>query len=507
MKPALIFLNLLLVVMTSGYGSVLGDFDSGLDVGSPSLSGQSQYNDDDQSYLISGAGYNIWFERDEFHFLHNKLAGNFILTANFDLLGEGKNAHRKVGWMVRQSLDDDAAHFSAALHGDGLTVAQWRDSKGASMDSDKESRKTLADCDVLQLERAGDTFIFRAARRGELLQEIGTATLDALSGQVLAGLFICSHDEGVVERAKVWNVRIDFPVPDDYNPYQSGHLRSRLETMDVFTGERRIVWEHDERFEAPNWTLDGELLIFNMNGLLYKIPAEGGEPYVMDTGSVDSANNDHGISFDGKLMAISHRRELPDGKSGSAIYVVPIEGGEPELVVGETPSYWHGWHPDNERVVYVAKREKGVPFNIFEANIKTGEERQLTFFDANHVDGPEYGPEGKWLYYNGSQTGPMQIWRMSEDGSKTEQLTFDELNDWFPHISPDEKWLVYISFPTTIRKDSHPSYKRVHLRLMNIETRESKVIAYLYGGQGTINVPSWSPDSRRIAFVSNEGGN
>ncbi|MEX0321793.1 MAG: TolB family protein [Puniceicoccaceae bacterium] len=506
MKPLKAVYLLTLSVMNIGYAVNMGDFDAAIDIGNPEIAGRSEFDPTNQTYELSGAGYNIWFDRDEFHYLYKELDGDFILTANFQLIGEGVNAHRKVGWMVRNSTAEDSPHFTAALHGDGLTTGQWRDAKGASMQAQSELKSPDSHCQILQIERKGREYIFRAARKGELLRTVGSTEMDSLQGPVLAGLYICSHDVNVMESVKVWNVRVDFPVADDYNPYSAGFLRSRLETMDVLTGERRVIWEHDDRFEAPNWTPDGSQLVFNMNGLLYKISVNGGEPVVMDTGTVDDVNNDHGISFDGKLMAISHRRELPDGKSGSAIYVVPLEGGEPRLVVEEMPSYWHGWHPDNERVVYVAKREKGVPFNIFEANINTGEEKQLTFFDANHVDGPEYGPAGEWLYYNGSQTGPMQIWRMREDGSTTEQLTFDELNDWFPHISPDGKWMVYISFPTTIRKDSHPPYKRVHLRLMNLETRESRVIAYLYGGQGTINVPSWSPDSRRIAFVSNEGG-
>ncbi len=493
-------------MMTNGYASEIGIFSASSDIGKPKISGCSEYDTTSQSYKLTGAGYNIWFDRDEFHYLYKELNGDFILTADFEFVGEGTHAHRKVGWMVRNSRKGNAAHFTGALHGDGLTVAQWRDSAGSETSDGQIPDTSITHCQVLQVERKGDRFKFRAARKGELLSELGSADLTNLSGPVLAGLFVCSHDEDVLEAVKVWNVRIDFPVADDYNPYRQGFLKSRLETMDVFTGERRVIWEYPDRFEAPNWTPDETQLVFNMDGRLYKIPVEGGEPILMDTGSVDDVNNDHGISFDGRLMAISHRRELNDGKSGSAIYVVPLEGGEPELVVGETPSYWHGWNPDNKHLVYVAKREKAAPFNIFEASIKTGKERQLTFFKDNHVDGPEYGPAGEWLYYNGSQTGPMQIWRMRPDGSETEQLTFDELNDWFPHISPDGKWMVYISFPTTIRKDSHPSYKRVHLRLMNLETRESQVIAYLYGGQGTINVPSWSPDSRRIAFVSNEGG-
>jgi Tol biopolymer transport system component len=249
---------------------------------------------------------------------------------------------------------------------------------------------------------------------------------------------------------------------------------------------------------------DGEKLLFNMDGLLWTIPVEGGEITKLNTGTANGNNNDHGISFNNKLLAISSSHEELDG-GGSAIYVLPLKGGEPTLVTRRTPSYWHGWNPNNKEVVYVAKRDKDKPYNIYSADIKQGNETQVTKFDVGHVDGPEFSPDSKYIYYNGSQSGTMQIWRMKPDGTENEQLTFDQYNNWFPHISPDGKWMVYISFPETIPVDAHPSYKRVTLNLMPADGGQSKVIAYLYGGQGTINVPSWSPNSKQIAFVSNSG--
>src|SRR5690606_37885370 len=209
----------------------------------------------------------------------------------------------------------------------------------------------------------------------------------------------------------------------------------------------------------------------------------------------------HGISFDGKMLAISHHRAgFPGG--GSTVYVLPVTGGTPKMVTEETPSYWHGWAPNNKEVVYVGQRE-GTGYDVYKKNINGGPEIRLTKTQGTHVDGPEYSPDGKHIYYNGNQSGTMQLWRMKPDGSAKEQLTFDEYNDWFPHISPDGKWIVFISFPADIPVDSHPSFKRVMLRLMPVSGGAPRVIAYLYGGQGTINVPSWSSDSKRIAFVSN----
>jgi Tol biopolymer transport system component len=118
-------------------------------------------------------------------------------------------------------------------------------------------------------------------------------------------------------------------------------------------------------------------------------------------------------------------------------------------------------------------------------------------------DGSEYSPDGKYIYFCSTRSGKMQIWRMDPDGKNQTQLTFDELNNWFPHVSPDNKWIVFLSFPKEVPADKHPFYERVTIRMMPVNGGEVKVIAYLYGGQGTINVPSWSPDSKSIAFVSN----
>jgi Tol biopolymer transport system component len=299
----------------------------------------------------------------------------------------------------------------------------------------------------------------------------------------------------------VWNVRIDKPVADSYNAYQQGFMGSRLEILNVADGMRKVIHESKGRFEAPNWMPDGRKLLFNQDGSLFLIPIEGGTPEKVNTGTANRNNNDHGISFDGKMLAISHHRDgLPGG--GSTVYVLPLQGGTPKQVTEKTPSYWHGWAPNGKEVLFVGQRETKV-FDIYKVSINGGAETKLTDNKTSHADGPEYSPDGKYIYYNANPSGTMQIWRMKPDGSGKEQLTFDEYNNWFPHISPDGKWLVMISFPQDIDPNDHPFYKRVTLRLMPAGGGAPKAIAYLYGGQGTINVPSWSPDGKFISFVSN----
>ncbi len=506
MKYTIIILGCLIISTAAAQNTGNGIFNFSRDIGNPAIAGSSAYDSESQSYSMKGSGYNIWFERDEFHYQYNKMSGDFMITANFSFVGKGTDPHRKTGIMLRASADDDSPHISAVLHGDGLTLMQWRNFKGASMrDPEDQMFAKGTGYEVLQIERSGRIIFIRAARAGEPLETIGSYEMINMTDEVLAGIFVCSHNPEIIEEAIVWNVRIDRPVGDNYNPGREGYLGCRLETMNVFDGKRKVIYEKAGRFEAPNWMPDGKKLLFNMDGLLWKIPVTGGEIEMLNTGSVKRNNNDHGISFNGKLLAIS---STPEGERSSAVYVVPLKGGEPKRITEHTPSYWHGWAPNNKEVLYVGQRDGKNVYNIYRNSIKGGREVALTDIPAGeHVDGCEYSPDGKYIYYNGSHTGTMQLWRMKPDGTAREQLTFDEYNDWFPHISPDGKWIAFISFPPDIEKNSHPSYKRVMLRLMPVSGGAPRVIAYLYGGQGTINVPSWSPDSKQIAFVSNSGKN
>ncbi len=485
------------------YSQPAGIFEKSVDIGKPKRAGSVLYNQNDQSYDLKGAGYNIWFARDEFRYLYNTLKGDFLLTANFEFVGKGKEAHRKTGWMVRESVDEKSSHISATVHGDGLTVLQWRVSTGAEMrDPYDQIFATDSSFNVIQLERTGKTITMRAAHAGKPLVTIGSQVMENLPDQVLVGPFICSHNPDVTEQVKIWNVRIDKPVPNDYNSSKLGALGCRMEMVEVSTGKRKVIWEKDGRFEAPNWMPDGKQLLFNMDGLIYRIPVTGGKITQVNTGSVKNCNNDHGISFDGKLLAISSSK--PGQGGGSAVWVLPLTGGEPKLITEETPSYFHGWAPNNKELVYVAQRGGKKVYNIYRNSIEGGKEVALTDIKpGEHTDGCEYSPDGKYIYYNGNHTGKMQLWRIRPDGSGREQITFDEYNNWFPHISPNGKWILFISFPPDIDPNSHPSYKHVMLRMMPTTIGEPKVVAYLYGGQGTINVPSWSPDSKKVALVSN----
>ena len=276
------------------------------------------------------------------------------------------------------------------------------------------------------------------------------------------------------------------------------NTESTLETLDIVTNERRAVYRTRNHIEAPNWSPDGSYFLFNGGGRLYRMGRNGGTAVRIDTGLLHRLNNDHGISPDGARIVVSGKSEL-DGKS--RIHILPAAGGEPRLVTEAGPSYWHGWSPDGSTLAYVAARGNRV-LNIYTAPAEGGAERRLT--DTPGLDdGPEYSPDGRFIYFNSERSGNMKIWRMGADGSNPEPFTFNnDTRDWFPHPSPDGKWLVFVSFGTDVAVGAHPPNKEVTLRIMRTSGGVPRVIAKLFGGQGTLNVPSWSPDSRQFAFVS-----
>src|SRR6059058_498021 len=431
--------TLLLLVIATGGGAPaqepsLGVFDGHSDVGRTRNPGSVVYDAVHEVYTIAGSGANMWADHDDFHFLWKRLRGNFILTARAQFSGSGVEPHRKLGWTVRSTLAPGAPHVTAAVHGDGLAALQFRRTTGGMTE---EVRSPVGAPDVIQLERAGNRYTLSVGRWGDTLAAVRVADV-ALGDDVYVGLFVCAHNDSVVEQATFRDVRITVPAPAGFVPYRD-YIGSNLEILDIATGDRTIVYRSPESLQAPNWTKDGTALIY-------------------------------------------------------------MSGGTPRRVTQLGPSYLHGWSPDGKFLVYTG--ERGGEFDVYRIPVGGGEETRLTTAPGLD-DGPEYSPDGAYIYFNSVRSGTMQLWRMRPDGSAQEQLTSDQYNNWFPHVSPDGKWIVFLSFMRDVAPNDHPFYKPVYLRLMPAAGGSARVIAYVYGGQGTINVPSWSPDSRRVAFVSN----
>ncbi len=460
----------------------LGIFEGSCDVGNVRVPGECKFDSTKDSYSVSGSGTNMWNQQDDFHFVWKKVSGNQSIEAATKFIGEGMSPFRKSCLIVRQSLDSNSAYAAIVVHGDGITALQYRDVNGGSS---QETQIPIRSPRSAKLSRKGDY----------MLADLNDAYSGASIGLELhepyfIGLGVCSRVEDSLETAVFRNVAIH-PVELGPTTYMSS-----LETVEIANTNRRIVQVFGDHMEAPNWTPDGKSLVYNSNGLLYKIPWTGGSSERINTDFATRCNNDHGISPDGKMIVISDQSQ---DSNQSTIYTLPISGGKPKRITENAPSYWHGWSPDGKTLAYCAQR--GGRYGIFTIPIDGGAETRLTTAEPGKLDdGPDYSPDGKHIYFNSDRSGKMQIYRIKTDGTEVEAVTTDKRNNWFAHVSPDGKWMVYLSYEPEV--EGHPANKDVMLRLLSLSDGSEKVLAKLFGGQGTINVPSWSPDSKRVAFVS-----
>jgi TolB protein len=495
--------------------NAVGIFENHIDVGTVLHAGSVVFDSAKQMYTLTGSGENMWSSADAFQFAWKKISGDVEISALVRFLNSGGNEHKKAVLIFRQSLNADSVYVDIALHGNGLLALQYRDEKGVATReilSAKESLVTItAETGAGKINVNLAQALLRLTRRGNYVyMSVGppmpgdVATYDGesiripLEGDFYAGIGVCAHDKDAVEEATFSSVGLRNLAPSTGQPI----LYSTLETVPVDSTDRQVVYFAQGRFEAPNWSRDGKYLLFNRNGHLEKLPTSGGKPETLDTGFGNRLNNDHGISPDATLLAISDNTaetKSPDGKPAhdSLVYVLPISGGEPHRITQNAPSYWHGWSPDGKTLAFVGQRNGD--FDIYTIPVTGGDETRLTTAKGLD-DGPEYSPDGDHIYFNSERTGHMQIWRMKADGSEQEQVFSDDYNNWFPHISPDGKWMVFLTYEKDVT--GHPENKEVMLRLMSLEDKKITVLAKLFGGQGTINVPSWSPDSQQVAFVS-----
>ncbi len=302
----------------NGYSQPVGIFENHTDVGKGVKPGSATYIAQTGQYIISGAGYNVWFDHDEFQYAWKKIKGDFILYTRAEFLGSWVNYHRKVGWMVRKSLDSNSAHVNAVEHGDGLTSLQFRRTTGAQTE---EHRLKMTHANILQLERKGNQYIMRAAIYGEPFQTDTLEQLD-LGEEVYVGLFAGSHNSDVLETGVFSNVSIAVPFKGEADQRTPMTLGSNLEILEVASGHRDIIYTAPYSIQAPNWTPDGKSLIFNdYKGLIYNFDLGTKNISPINTDTITHNNNDHVISFDGKQLGLSSTvRNL----GGSIIFTVSV---------------------------------------------------------------------------------------------------------------------------------------------------------------------------------------
>jgi regulation of enolase protein 1 (concanavalin A-like superfamily) len=475
----------------------VGVFESHGDVGENPRAGSAEFDAASGEYRITGGGANIWGTQDAFHYVWRRVSGDVTVTADVRFLGAGAMAHRKAVIMVRQDLSPDAPYADVALHGDGLTSLQFRLAPAAET---KEIQSPVKGPVRIRLERRGNAFTLLASQPAARWQR-GPQAVE-LKDPVYVGIGVCSHDANVLETAVFSNVQVQQPQTAAAQRY-----RSKVTVFDVARRTSRTVYEADEVIEAPNWSRDGKFLLVNAGGNLYRLPL-GGPPRLekIDLGEAGyRCNNDHDFSFDGKWLAFS--ASSPASRQRQ-VYVARADGSGARLLTpSPSASYFHGWSPDGRWLAFVGQRDG--KFELFRVPAAGGPEERLTSAGA-YDDGPEYSPDGRWIYFNSNRSGSWEIWRMPAAGAgpgdaRAERVTRDAPEDWFPHISPNGRRMVWLAFPegTSGHNDRMPG---VVLRMMDTPGAKLKpgrieTLTTFFGGQGSINVNSWSPDSRQFGYV------
>jgi len=494
-------LGLLLVfpIVVFSESTNMGIFNQSFDIGSKHTKGTVEYNPQKQEYRLTGAGNQMWIKGESFYFLNKKMKGNYILQFEFEYINKTRDPKSSIGIMIRNDTSSTSPSIYGAVQGDKVAYLRNRFEKGGAIKEVKMPKKEQNT--IVQLERRGTQYIFSAGVKGEDFKIVACSdsTLKIID-EALVGIYLSSHNANRKDTVVIRNVRLTVPAKAKFDRNKDT-VTSNIEIMDIETGIRKIEYSSPVMIFAPNWSMDGKSLLYNGNdGLMHNYDLTSKNISVIDTKNAFKNNNDHALSWDGKTLGISNFSDPSKGRK-SVVFTVPVTGGTPTQITDEKEhSYFHGFSLDGKEMLFTGERDKG-NFDIYSINIDTKVETRLTNTPGLD-DGSEYSPDGKYIYFNSVRSGKMQVWRMKPDGSNQERVTNDEWNNWFPHVSPNGKMIVYIAFGNDVLPGDHPLFKHVSIRLMDLETRKVTVLAHLYGGQGTINVPSWSPDSKQIAFIS-----
>jgi TolB protein len=466
----------------------IGIFAGRTDIGEVVHPGLAQYDPGSKSYTLTAAGENMWSTKDAFYFLWQKVSGDVELSADVAFPQAGGRAHRKAALVLKQNLDADGVYADAALHGSGLTALQYRRAKGATT---QDIELNIEMPRRVRIVKRGDEITMFLSMHGEPLHQAGASIKLHFDGPFYAGIGVCSHDKDKTETAVFSDVELN--QPEARAPADQLVLFSALQTIQTEDNFRRSMMVRTEmgRVGSANWTRDGQTLYFDREGQIEKMAVLGETPKLVNIGPHLWCDDNHGLSPDNQLLAVSCG---PIQGPATSIYVVSLDGKGNRRVAGGQAAEFHGWSPDGTTIAFTSTRHGRR--DIYTVPAAGGGEARLTTTGTN--DGPDFGPDGA-IYFNSDRSGAMQIWRMNPDGTHAEQLTHDETNDWFPHVSFDGKQMVYLTCPRAII--GQPANTDVSLRLMDLRSGQSRGLVDLFGGEGTINAPSWSPDDHHLAFT------
>ncbi len=486
-------------------GNGLGIFENQSDVGSVVPPGTATLDSATGVYTIRSSGANLWVNVDAFHFVWKKVSGDVSLTADVKLADAGPTAspHRKALLMFRQTLDSDSLYADAAIHGSGETALQYRRNQG---NTTQDIAFNIGAPQRLRLEKRGDVVTLFLSAHGEPLHQVGASIKLHFDGEFYAGLGVCAHNPNAIEQATFAHVDLQpLTSPATSAPMA---LYSTLQTIAIDNNARMafVIQTGKGQMEAPNWSRDGKTLIFDRGGKLWTVPAAEGDGSIaeatqLDIGNASDCTGSHGLSPDGKWLAMTCT--TPD-HPGRRVYIVPAAGAivpatgvAPRMVTANPNSYFHSWSPDGKTILFTRPSQGAL--NIFAISPDGGAETALTT-GTGVSDDPDFSADGHWIYFNSDRAGGMQIWRMHPDGSAPEQVTFDDKHNWTAHPSPDEKSILILSYDKDVT--GHAANKDVTLRIIKVADGKIRDLVQIVGGSGTDNVPNWAPDGQHFAFVS-----
>jgi TolB protein len=462
----------------------VGLFENHGEVGTVLHPGAAEFDPGRRVYKISGSGENMWAAADAFHFAWKQVSGDVTLTADATILGTGGDAHRKAVLMIRQSLDGDSAYADAAMHGDGLTSLQSRPDKGAAT---YEIQSNMKKPKRLRLVKRGEYFYLWVAAEGEAFQFSGGSVRVKLSEPFYVGLAVCAHNKDRVETAEFSNV--DLTVTRPAGPGTVRH--STLETVPYPPSDRHATYAAPGVITGPTWTRDGKAIVFNQDGAIQRVAATGGKAERISSKRWQGPIS---ISPDGARLAATAGKD----PRKATLVLLPMAGGTPQRVDKRTPWWASGWSPNGSTLITSAERDGKK--DVFAIQPDGKAEVRLTSGEGSSLN-PEFAPDGKAIYFNSDRGGSMQVWRMQPDGTGQEQVTSDDFANWYPHLSPDGRRLLVLSCDRSIA--GPPVDQPVQLRIITLADKRVQVAARIQmGGRGTIDSPAWSPDGRRIAFVT-----